>query len=95
MIKTTISMLGLKARDRVTGFEGVISTVSFDLYGCVQAVVTPPIGADGKRREGEWFDIKRLETGKERAMDAPDFGKLKFGQEAGAAERPSSMPRGY
>lgn len=30
-----IDLLGLKAEDKVTGFKGVITTLSFDLYGCV------------------------------------------------------------
>ena len=42
MIKEAINMLGRKAKDRVTGFEGVISSVSFDLYGCVCGIITPP-----------------------------------------------------
>jgi hypothetical protein len=91
MINDSIALLGLKARDRVTGFAGVISSVTFDLYGCVQAIVTPPVGKDGKTCESNWFDIKRLETSR-RVMGVPDFGGTKFGDEKGAAERPRAMP---
>jgi hypothetical protein len=90
MISQSIAMLGLKARDRITGFAGVISSVTFDLYGCVQAIVTPPIGADGKTAEGHWFDLKRLETS-ERVMDPPIFD-VPPGTEPGPAERPRELP---
>lgn len=56
------SLLGLKVRDRVTGFSGITTSVTFDLYGCIQAFVTPPQGKDGKLPDGGWFDSHRLET---------------------------------
>jgi hypothetical protein len=34
-----LKLLGTKVRDVVTGFVGIVTSVSFDLYGCVQAVV--------------------------------------------------------
>ncbi len=36
-----MSVLGLWVSDEVTGFEGIATSVGFDLYGCVQVVVTP------------------------------------------------------
>jgi hypothetical protein len=84
-------MLGLKARDRVTGFSGVISSVSFDLYGCVLIILTPGVGADGKRGDPEWFDLKRLEvTEPTPVMPQPVFAVA--GTEKGPSERPRSMP---
>lgn len=74
-----INLLGIKVRDRVTSFEGIVSTISFDLYGCVQAIVTPHVDKDGKLPDGRWFDIHRLEavnparTG--RVMPVPAFDK--------------------
>ena len=35
------NLLGMKGKDVVTGFKGVITSLSFDLYGCVQAVINP------------------------------------------------------
>ena len=71
-----LKMLGLPVKDRVTGFSGVVTTVSFDLYGCVQLVVTPEAGKDGKLEDGRWFDVTRLEvTGEEPVMDLPNFSK--------------------
>lgn len=69
-------LLGRKATDAVTGFQGVITTLSFDLYGCVQAVVTPSVDKDGKIKDGQWFDVTRLKlTGKKAVMNVPDFSK--------------------
>jgi hypothetical protein len=55
-----LKLLGKKVRDKVTGFEGIVSSVGFDLYGCVQAVVTPVMAEKGKLEPGQWFDTKRL-----------------------------------
>jgi len=72
-----IELLGFKAKDKVTGFEGVITTVSFDLYGCVQAVITPEVKkGDIEVKSGHWFDVTRLIVNrKKRVMDIPDFKK--------------------
>ena len=57
-----VDTLGFKAKDKVTGYKGVVSSVSFDLYGCIQVVLTPPCGKDGKQEDGRWFDIQRIEV---------------------------------
>ena len=41
IIKKHLDLLGLKVKDRVSDFEGVVISISFDLYGCVQADVRP------------------------------------------------------
>lgn len=51
-VKNHLALLGLKVQDKVTGFKGVISSISFDLYGCVQAAITPSVNAEGKNQEG-------------------------------------------
>ncbi len=43
-----LELLGLKCEDRVTGFKGVIISMTFDLYGCVQAIVDPGMNKDGE-----------------------------------------------
>jgi hypothetical protein len=55
-----LKLLGFEVEDRVSGFRGTVTSVSFDLQGCIQAVVTPKANKDGKRQDGEWFDTKRL-----------------------------------
>ena len=52
---------GLEAKDKVTGFKGIITAVSLYMYGCAQYCITPPIGADGKTGNNEWFDDGRIE----------------------------------
>lgn len=70
-----INLLGLKVRDRVTYFEGIVSSISFDLYGCVQAAVSPPVDKEGKLPDGRWFDIHRLVSiDADRVMPVPLFG---------------------
>lgn len=85
MIAEHIGMLGRRATDRVTRFEGVVTCVSFDLYGCLQAVVAPE-SKEGKMLESHWFDAKRLELG-ELVMPPP-----KFDPEADVVDGPAEKP---
>ena len=50
-----LEILGMEVEDRVTRFKGVVSTVSFDLYGCIQTVVCPGIDKNGQLQESKWF----------------------------------------
>lgn len=72
--KEHIGQLGRTAKDVITGFNGVISLVSFDLYGCVQFVITPPVDKDGNAVDGRWFDVTRLELkNKKSPIPVPHF----------------------
>lgn len=74
LITDTIDLLGRRARDRITGFEGVIDSVGFDLYGCIQASVRPPLDKEEKLREAWWFDVQRLEIlPGDRLLAVPSF----------------------
>ena len=54
--------LGQKARDKITGFAGIITGRAQYLYGCDQYVLAPPVKeADGKIEQGQWFDEGRIE----------------------------------
>ena len=53
---------GKKAKDKVTGFEGVITAKALYMYGCSQYLLTPKVDREGKKQVGEWFDEGRLET---------------------------------
>lgn len=53
--------LGKEARDKVTKFQGIIVSKITYLTGCDQYVVTPPVGADGKPGETNYFDVGRME----------------------------------
>jgi len=91
-IQEHMDMLGRMAKDRVTGFEGVVTSISFDLYGCVQAIVHPGMDKDGKMLDSHWFDVARLRMSNKLVMKPPDFG---FGPQAegkqGTAEKPKFM----
>jgi hypothetical protein len=83
-MKEHFKLLGFKVRDAVTGFEGVVESISFDLYGCVQAIVRP--GLDKKKPNdlgaGHWFDTKRLSAiGKVPVMAIPTFSEVPGGSE--------------
>ena len=67
-----LSLLGVHVEDKVTGFSGVVTMVSFDLWGNIQALIHPGLNKDGELREGIWFHISRLRvTSKERVMNVP------------------------
>ncbi len=70
-----INLLGLPASDKVTGFKGIVTTIGFDLYGCIQAVVSPPMNDKGEIPEGKWFDVTRLQISTAAVMPVPQFDK--------------------
>jgi len=56
-------ILGRSAVDKVSGFEGVVTSVSLDLSGCLQALIMPA-AKDGNELIGSaWFDTSRIELG--------------------------------
>lgn len=86
-----LDLLGKKVEDKVTGVRGVATSISFDLYGCIQAIVTPQLDKDGKPGEARWFDVARLKVLSDKpVMEQPHFSagnilkKLK-----GPAEKPA------
>ena len=84
--------LGLKVKDKVTGFEGVVTSISFDLYGCIQAVVTPPAGEAGKQEDSRWYDMTRLAI----LSDAPvmELPNYEYGYVAEGRKGPAAKPAG-
>lgn len=87
-----LGLLGTVQRDRVTSFQGMVASIHFDAYGCVQAWLTPPIGKDGKIAEGAYFDVKRLEPRGKRIMPAPSFGSFSKPETQIGAERKAPPP---
>lgn len=53
--------LGLKVKDKVTGFTGIITARTQYLTGCNGYGITPPVDKDGKTGEWQHFDEGRLE----------------------------------
>ena len=60
-------LLGVKARDSVTNFEGTVTARVEYITGCVQYCITPGIDKDGKLRDSHYFDEDRLEVVKKNA----------------------------
>lgn len=82
-VEKTLKLLGLRATDKVTGYTGVITSVSFDLYGCVQVIINPGVGQDGKLKDCLWFDVSRLTIGSTKpVMPLPDFDVVSVGPES-------------
>jgi len=89
-VKKHLDLLGCKVKDRVTGMKGVVSSISFDLYGCIQAIVNPGINKEGLPQECHWFDVSRLSvTSSTPVMKVPDFD---FGTVAEGNKGPAEKP---
>lgn len=89
-VQDHLRLLGYRVRDRVTGFTGVITSISFDLYGCIQAVVNPGLDKDGKPQDQHWFDVNRLQLAEgPPVMPSPVFESVQVAKgEKGPAEKP-------
>lgn len=73
-IQKHLGLLGHRVIDRVTGFAGVVDSIMFDLYGCIQATVNPGLDKEKKQMDSRWFDVSRLEVvSKKPVMTQPDF----------------------
>lgn len=69
-----LKILGFMVKDKITGYTGVATSVCYDLYGCVQVVITGPVNEKGEIPDGRWFDFHRLEVvGTEPVMSQPVF----------------------
>ena len=94
-LKKHLDMLGMKVEDRVSGFKGTVTSVGFDLYGCIQAIVNPGVDKDGKPADSHWFDIGRLTKLSDKpVMRRPEFewtAQAVAAGQKGPAEKPRSM----
>lgn len=52
--------LGQKAKDQVTGFEGIITALADHLTGERRALVSSQALQDGFMPASRWFDVRRL-----------------------------------
>ena len=93
-VKKHLDLLGHEVKDKVSDYKGVVISMCFDLYGCIQADVRPKtLDKDGKVRGGRWFDVSRITvTSKKPLMDQPnfDYGLVAEGKK-GPANLPSKM----
>lgn len=90
-IEKHLGLLGMKVEDKVTKMKGVVTSICFDLYGCIQATINPGMDKEGKLKECFWFDVQRLNIlEKNPVMERPnfDYGKIAEGKK-GPAEKPA------
>ena len=52
--------LGDRARDGITGFEGIVVGISSHITGCDTAGLVPEELYKGKTMVAHWFDVTRL-----------------------------------
>jgi len=91
-----LELLGYEVKDSVTKWTGVVVSVTFDLYGCVQCYCMPKADKTGKVGEGNWFDHKRLtKVSNKRVMAVPQWPgekitrAVRVGAERGAQALPA------
>ena len=53
--------LGCVARDKITGFEGVVVAITEWLNGCQRITIQPQKLDNGKRVENDTFDAEQVE----------------------------------
>lgn len=90
LIDQHFELMGKKAKDKITGFKGVVDSVCFDLYGCIQVSLRPPLDKDGKVPDGRWFDVTRITvTSKTPVIELPNYsnGYIAEGRK-GPADKP-------
>ena len=92
LIKKHLELLGHEVKDKVSDITGVVISMSFDLYGCIQAYVRPKEiqKEDGTLKPGNWLDVARLVVvSKKPLMDQPDF---EWGEVAEGKKGPANLP---
>ena len=62
MLKEQEPKLGQRARDIVTGIEGIIIGISSWLTGCNTCGIKPPVRKDGTNPDVTWVDEMRVEV---------------------------------
>ncbi len=90
-VKKHLELLGKKVEDKVTGAEGIVDSIAFDLYGCIQAGINPGLDKDKKQKDCLWLDVSRLTIkNKKPVMEVPDFdyGRVAEGKSGAANKAP-------
>ncbi len=62
--------LGDEVKDKVTGFRGIVTSMTLFLNGCTRCGVQPVMGKDGKIPDGVAFDEPQLEIIKAGKVEA-------------------------
>ena len=72
--------LGMTVRDKITGFQGVVTGICEYISGCNQVLIVPKVDKQGQPAESHWFDDQRcVRVGKTRVIlengKTPGFDK--------------------
>jgi hypothetical protein len=79
-------MYGKEATDSVTGYKGTVTgSVIYFPNGMVQLMLAPKVGKDGKRGDGEWFDMDRVKVKGVQSQ----LARAKDGADSAPPSRPS------
>ena len=65
--------LGDRVRDKISGFEGIITSHAQHLTGCDRFWVAPKVGADNKPTDGIWVDVDMLEIVEPNVIDRVNY----------------------
>ena len=76
--------LGVTAKDKITGFQGVATGRAVYITGCNQILLSGKLKADGDLVDGRWFDEDRLDV-------VPDVAKIMIGVTANGPDTPAPI----
>jgi hypothetical protein len=63
MATASEAKLGAKAKDLISGFEGIITARSEFLNGCVRVLIqSEKLSKEGKPDAGEWIDVQQIKV---------------------------------
>lgn len=79
--------LGDRAKDRLTGFTGIVTGIHKFISGCNKVTLAPEELKDGKPVETQWFDVQFIEVIK------PGAFPLDNGKTPGGPDRSPSGPQ--
>ena len=87
MIDKAVDLLGKKAKDKITGFSGIVTSVCFDLYGCIQIILAQQ---KTTKESSGWIDINRIIiVSHKRIMPLPTYNHYETYEDVhGPAEKP-------
>lgn len=61
-LSSYFDLLGRRIRDKISNQEGVCDVITFDLFGCIQVGIVPPVDKDGKFSDGRMLDVHRVQV---------------------------------
>jgi hypothetical protein len=61
-LSSYFDLLGRQIKDKISGQEGICDALTFDLFGCIQIAIAPPVDKDGKFVDGRMLDVHRIQV---------------------------------